>query len=143
MTSLAMETARDAAEEKGTGIKGRVALVDDDRSVEAIIRAMLGPKGYSVEYVGSGKEALELLEREKIDLVILDVMMPEMDGFEVLKRIKENQETASIPVIMLSGKNEYRSVLDGYKLGADYYISKPFTDAQLISGVNIVLGNAR
>lgn len=139
-----MEPAyKNPEEQRATVEPRRVILVDDDRDLVAIVKALLEPKGFRVEGAYSGKEALDLLKGEKPHLVILDIVMPEMDGFEVLTRIKEERETSSIPVIMLSGKNEYRSVLDGYKLGADYYISKPFTDAQLISGVNIVLGHGK
>jgi twitching motility two-component system response regulator PilG len=70
-------------------------------------------------------------------------MMPEMDGLEVLTKLKEAAETSSIPVILLTAKVQYEDVLGGYKLGADYYITKPFTSTQLINGINLLLGEGK
>ncbi len=87
----------------------------------------------------SGKDLFAVLEELKPDLIILDIMMPEIDGLEVLTRLKGDPSTASIPVILLTAKVQHEDVLGGYKMGADYYITKPFTRSQLLDGVNSIL----
>jgi len=84
-------------------------------------------------------KVFSLLEEKKPDLIILDVVMPHMDGLEVLERLKGTAETSSIPVILLTAKVQKENMLRGYKLGADYYIPKPFNSAQLFNGINFVL----
>jgi len=84
-----------------------------------------------------------MLKGQKPDLIILDIMMPEMDGLEVLSRLKAVSDTATIPVILLTAKVQYEDVLGGYKLGADYYITKPFTSTQLVNGINLLLGEGK
>jgi CheY-like chemotaxis protein len=76
---------------------------------------------------------------EPPDLILMDISMPEMDGLEVLKRLKDNTATSMIPVIFLTGKVEDENVLKGYKTGADYYITKPFTKNQLMNGIHLFL----
>ncbi len=87
----------------------------------------------------SGEELFASLEEQMPDLILLDIMMPQMDGLELLTRLKENSDTASIPVILLTAKVQYDDVLGGYKMGADYYITKPFTITQLMTGINSLL----
>ncbi|MBI4526311.1 MAG: response regulator [Deltaproteobacteria bacterium] len=90
--------------------------------------------------VGIGVAAFfSRLEVQKPDLIILDIMMPGMDGLEVLKRLKSAAETSGIPVILLTAKVQYEEIIEGYKLGAGYYITKPFTKDQWIHGINILL----
>jgi DNA-binding response OmpR family regulator len=91
----------------------------------------------------SGLELLNMLKNQKPDLIILDIMMPEMDGLEVLSRLKAVADTATLPVILLTAKVQYEDVLGGYKLGADYYITKPFTSTQLVNGINLLLGEGK
>ncbi|MGH7871540.1 MAG: response regulator, partial [Candidatus Binatia bacterium] len=100
-------------------------------------------RGYTVFSACSGPELLNLLPNQKCDLIILDIMMPEMDGLEVLTRLKGKTETSTIPVILLTAKVQYEDVLGGYKLGADYYITKPFTSTQLVNGINLLLGEGK
>src|SRR5207244_8013925 len=100
-------------------------------------------KGYNVHSAFSGVELLNLLKDQKPDLIILDIMMPEMDGLEVLTRLKGVTDTATIPIILLTAKVQYEDVLGGYKLGADYYITKPFTSTQLVNGINLLLGEGK
>ncbi len=120
--------------------KKTIMVVDDNPDIVTIVRTILEGKGYSVASAYSGAELLSSLEKDKPDLVVLDIMMPQMDGLEVLTRLKAAPETASIPVILLTAKVQYEDVLGGYKLGADYYITKPFTSTQLINGINLLLG---
>lgn len=121
--------------------KKTILVVDDDPDVVTIVRGILNGGEYDVQCVHSGQEVLARLGEERPDLIILDIKMPEMDGFEVLKRLKAIPETSSIPVILLTGRGQYRDVLEGYRLGTDYYMNKPFTSAQLINGVHLFLGD--
>ena len=118
-------------------------VVDDNPDIITIVKTILEGKGFNVLSASSGQELLNLLDGQKPDLIILDIMMPEMDGLEVLSRLKGVTETASIPVILLTAKVQYEDVLGGYKLGADYYITKPFTSTQLVNGINLLLGEGR
>lgn len=120
-----------------------IMVVDDNPDIITIVKTILEGKGYQVLSASSGQELLNLLTDQKPDLIILDIMMPEMDGLEVLGRLKAVTETASIPVILLTAKVQYEDVLGGYKLGADYYITKPFTSTQLVNGINLLLGESK
>ncbi|HEX6437584.1 MAG TPA: response regulator [Candidatus Binatia bacterium] len=120
-----------------------IMVVDDNPDIITIVKTILEGKGYHVLSASSGQELLNLLTDGKPDLIILDIMMPEMDGLEVLGRLKAVTETASIPVILLTAKVQYEDVLGGYKLGADYYITKPFTSTQLVNGINLLLGESK
>jgi CheY-like chemotaxis protein len=123
--------------------KKTIMVVDDNPDIITIVKTILEGKGYTVLSACSGSELLSLLKNSKPDLIILDIMMPEMDGLEVLTRLKGVTETASIPVILLTAKVQYEDVLGGYKLGADYYITKPFTSTQLVNGINLLLGEGK
>jgi DNA-binding response OmpR family regulator len=117
-----------------------ILVVDDSRDTVKIMQTILAANGYTVRVAHNGPEALAQVGAETPDLIILDVMMPQMSGMEVLSRIKEATETANIPVIMCTAKTQDSDVLDGYRLGADYYITKPFTAHQLMYGVGLLLG---
>lgn len=121
--------------------KKTIMVVDDNDDFVTVTRGILEGKGFAVVSASNGQEVFQLLQEKKPDLIILDIVMPKMDGLEVLTRLRETPETATIPVILLTAKGQYRDVLLGFKLGTDYYISKPFTSTQLINGVNMVLGN--
>ncbi len=117
-----------------------IMVVDYNSDIVAIIKTILEVKGYALQFAYSGQEAFNLLGEQKPDLIILDILMPTIDGLEVLTRLKGDPDTASIPVILLTSKVEYKDVLIGYKMGANYYITKPFTKGQLLEGINLVLG---
>lgn len=121
--------------------KRTILVVDDNPDVVTIVKEILNSGEFEVQCASNGKEVFSRLEEHKPDLIILDIMMPQMDGLEVLTRLKGAHETSSIPVILLTAKGQYRDVLLGYQLGTDYYLSKPFTGTQLINGVNLVLGS--
>ncbi len=121
-------------------LKKNILVVDDDPDVVTIITGILRSGEYEVRPAYRGKEVFARLEEKKPDLIILDIKMPEMDGFQVLKRLKRSPETSSIPVILLTGKGQYQDVLTGYELGTDYYMNKPFTSSQLINGIDLFLG---
>jgi CheY-like chemotaxis protein len=123
--------------------KKTIMVVDDNPDIITIVKTILEGRGYTVFSASSGPELLSMLPNHKPDLIILDIMMPEMDGLEVLTRLKAKTETATTPVILLTAKVQYEDVLGGYKLGADYYITKPFTSTQLVNGINLLLGEGK
>jgi two-component system, OmpR family, alkaline phosphatase synthesis response regulator PhoP len=123
--------------------KKTIMVVDDNPDIITIVKTILEGRGYTVFSASSGPELLNMLTTQKPDLIILDIMMPEMDGLEVLTRLKGKTETSTIPVILLTAKVQYEDVLGGYKLGADYYITKPFTSTQLVNGINLLLGEGK
>ena len=116
-----------------------ILIVDDNLDSIMILRSILETHGFSVRVAQSGPEALTLLKSEVPDLMLLDVMMPEMSGFEVLERIKTTHATSKVPVIMVTAKVQDEDVLTGYQHGADYYITKPCTAKQLLYGIGLVL----
>ena len=116
-----------------------IMVVDDHPDQVDILRITLEWKGFNVRCAYSGKDLFAGLEKQKPDLILLDIMMPQMDGLEVLTRLRENSDTASIPVIFLTAKVHHEDVLRGYKMGAEYYITKPFDNTQLLQGINSIL----
>jgi len=117
-----------------------ILVVDDSPDLVEILRITLESKGFNVRCAYSGKDLFASLEEQKPDLILLDIMMPQMDGLELLTRLKENSDTASIPVILLTAKVQHEDLLRGYEMGADYYITKPFTPTQVLDAINLVLG---
>ncbi|MEE9144798.1 MAG: response regulator [Candidatus Binatia bacterium] len=120
--------------------KSTLMVVDDDPDLVEIVRITLEAKGFNVRCAYSGKHLFACLEELKPDLILLDIMMPQMDGLEVLTRLKGNPATASIPVILLTVKGEPEDVIKGYERGADIYITKPFTSTEVLEAINLVLG---
>jgi two-component system sensor histidine kinase ChiS len=117
-----------------------VLVVDDDEINRLLLQRVLESRGFTVEAVPTGMAALAALDRRRPDLVLLDIMMPGMSGLEVLDRVKANPRLASIPVIMLTAKEEDEDVLTSYRSGADYYLTKPLVVEQLLNGLTLVLG---
>lgn len=120
-------------------MKAKILTVDDEPRFVRLIEANLVAAGYSVFTATRGVQALELIVQNKPDLVLLDVMMPEMDGFEILDRIRE---FSNIPVIMLTAKGEEADRVEGLNRGADDYIVKPFSANELLARVAAVLRRA-
>jgi len=116
-----------------------IMVVDDSPDLVEIVRITLESKGFAVRCAYDGTQVFDFLKKQKPDLVILDIMMPLMDGFEVLTRLKCNPATASIPVILLTVKGQPEDVIGGYRRGADFYITKPFDNTQLLQEVNSIL----
>lgn len=118
----------------------QILLVDDEEDIlEYLI--LIFSKKYSIHTADNGKEALGVLNKEAIQLIISDVMMPEMDGFELCKTIKSNVEYCHIPIILLTAKNTIQSKVDGLELGADAYIEKPFSKEHLQAQIASLLSN--
>ncbi|MFA0751872.1 MAG: hypothetical protein SLRJCFUN_002275 [Candidatus Fervidibacter sp.] len=125
-------------QQPAVGQKKRVLVVDDERHIVRLVQVNLERQGYEVLTAYDGVECLEKAKAEKPDLIVLDVMMPRMDGFEALQRLKSDPETSQIPVIMLTARAQDRDVLQGYQYGADLYLTKPFSPLELISLVKRV-----
>jgi DNA-binding response OmpR family regulator len=117
----------------------KIMVVDDDPEMVTMVQNILEQKEYYVRTALSGPELFNGLEEQLPDLILLDLVMPQMDGLEILARLKADQETSFIPVILLTAQDEFEDIIAGYKLGADYYITKPFTTDQLVSGISSVL----
>jgi DNA-binding response OmpR family regulator len=115
--------------------KKKILIVEDEESLLKLESILLTSKGYEVQGVPNGQAALDAIEQEHPDLVLLDIMLPEIDGFEVCRRIKSNQETRHIPVIMLTAKKSREDMARGEKVGADWYITKPFKSAMVIETI--------
>lgn len=113
----------------------KILVVDDERPIVRLVQVNLEHAGYEVVAAYDGKEALEKVEQEKPDLIILDVMMPQMDGFEVMQRLQANPKTRDIPVIMLTAKAQDADVFRGWQSGVTLYLTKPFSPFELISFV--------
>ena len=120
----------------------RILVVDDDENILSLERTILEQKGFAVTTAAGGAEALEILGKEDFDLVLLDVMMPEIDGFTVCRRIKEEPRTKEIPVIFLTAKGGGEALAEGFESGAIMYINKPFTANKLLTIVNTMLEQA-
>jgi DNA-binding response OmpR family regulator len=118
-----------------------ILLVDDDANLSTVLADYLRSKGYAVEIVINGKEALELLSIKHYDLVISDIVMPKMNGFELLKVLRPQH--ADMPVIMLSAKNDRDDIIRAYELGCDDYMTKPFSMDILICKIEAVLRRYR
>ncbi len=113
----------------------KILAVDDERHIVRLVQVNLERQGYQVVTAFDGKEALEKIEAEMPDLVVLDVMMPYMDGFEVLQTIRKNPNTRDLPVIMLTAKAQDADVFRGWQQGVDCYLTKPFNPMELITFV--------
>jgi len=121
-----LQVARASESERPT-----VLVCDDEKHIVRLIQVNLERMGYDVVTAYDGREALEKLSASKPDLVVLDVMMPYVDGFEVLRSIRRNPETARLPVIMMTVKAQDGDETQGLEQGADLYVTKPFNPADL------------
>lgn len=120
----------------------RILVVDDDVNALRLIAYALHREGFETLTAKSGPEALQILSETPVDLVILDIMMPEMDGYEVCRRIREQPATARLPVIMLTAKSQVEDKVRGFQVGADDYVTKPVLPAELIARVKALLARA-
>jgi DNA-binding response OmpR family regulator len=123
--------------------KEKILVVDDEQDLVKLIRYHLEKDGYKVITAFDGEDALFLARREKPELIILDLMLPGMDGFEVCRKLKTHQELANSAIVMLTAKGEEDDITIGLKLGADDYVTKPFSPKELIARVEAVLRRTR
>jgi two-component system alkaline phosphatase synthesis response regulator PhoP len=120
--------------------KGRILVVDDEIYIVHILDFSLGMEGYEVITALDGEQALEKARAEKPDLIVLDIMMPKLDGYETCKMLKAEESTKDIPVILLSAKGRNVDQKIGFEVGADDYITKPFSPRKLVERINAILG---
>ena len=113
----------------------KILAVDDERHIVRLIQVNLERAGYQVVTAYDGREALKKIEEEHPDLIVLDVMMPYMNGLETLKEIRANPQTRNLPVIMLTAKAQDQDVFQGYSYGVDIYLTKPFNPVELLTFV--------
>ncbi len=118
----------------------RILVVDDDEMVLMALDELLKPEGYEVHTVASGNEALQKLEHGAYDLIMTDVIMPEMDGFELCKRIREKEKYREIPVVFLTAKTRDEDRVRGLEAGANLFLSKPISPDKLLGIVSSTLG---
>ena len=121
--------------------KKTILLIDDDRDIRTLVKTILEVEGYNVVAASDGIQGIE--ELEKIDpnalrAIFLDVLMPGMNGLDVLVRIKANPKTQNVPVLVITTEGMMDKLINGYNLGASYYIPKPFTQEQLLYGLECV-----
>lgn len=121
----------------------QILVVDDEVDIRAVLALALRRSGYQVRTAGDGLEALEEIRRQPPDLVILDVTMPRLDGFETLRRIRQSGATARLPVIMLTARAQPADRAQGVDGGADDYLAKPCPPSEVLARVRSVLGRQR
>ncbi len=119
--------------------RNRILIVEDDKDIRELMEYNLGKDGFDVNGVESGEEALEAVSREVPELVVLDLMLPGIDGFEVCRQLKGSEGTSHIPIVVVSAKGEESDIVAGLELGADDYITKPFSPKVLVARVRAVL----
>lgn len=142
MVFCALRRVCGACKKGGDGMAGeKILIVDDDKNICELLRLYLEKEGYAVTQAYDGEAAFEAFEREKPNLVLLDVMMPKMDGWEVCRTLRRYSQ---VPIIMLTARSEERDELLGFELGVDEYISKPFSPKILVARIEAILrrGNA-
>ncbi len=121
----------------------RILVVDDDEDIRVIVRTLLANAGYETSCAASGREALELVSSLRPDVVLLDVGMPEMSGWQVCAALRSQPETAALPVVMLTVRSEIRDLITSLQVGADDYVTKPFTKRRLLDAVETLLSRPR
>ncbi|MBQ1074246.1 response regulator [Micromonospora sp. C31] len=121
----------------------RILVADDNADMRVYLARLLGEQGWRVETVGDGRQALEAIRREQPDLVLTDVMMPEVDGFELVRRLRQHADTRGLPVVVLSARAGGDASVEGLDLGADDYVVKPFAAGELVARIRATLHGAR
>jgi DNA-binding response OmpR family regulator len=117
----------------------KILVVEDDADIAQLVKLYLEKEGFRTLVANSGGEALKLIKSDCPDLLVLDLMLPEIDGIEVCKRVRNTPDTALLPIIMLTAKAEESDTIIGLELGADDYVTKPFSPKALVARVNALL----
>lgn len=117
----------------------KILIVDDDLDTLQLVGTTLERQNYEILAAQDGEQGLEMATREIPDLILLDIMMPKMDGYEVTRRLRSNPETASIPIIMFTAKAQVEDKVEGLEAGADDYLTKPTHPTELVARVKAVL----
>lgn len=116
----------------------RVLVVDDDPVVRLLVNEFLSAQGYEVQTVESGSECLNQVTEKKPDFVVLDLLMPEMNGIEVLKKLRSNPNTSEVPIVMMSSDFDSEAIANSYNVSADGYVQKPFGMRDILSALKEV-----
>jgi DNA-binding response OmpR family regulator len=119
--------------------KKTILAVDDEEDILELVRVNLSREGYTVLCAASGEEGWKLLSEQSVDLMVLDLMLPGMDGLELTRRLKKDPKRSRIPIVMLTAKGEEADIVAGLELGADDYITKPFSPRVLLARVRAVI----
>ena len=141
MTRMTAEVELMARGSRSRGL--RVLVVEDEADVAEMIRYNLGKEGYDVRLAANGTDALRQIKETKPDIILLDIMVPQLNGWEICRRIKQDRETAAIPVIMVTGRVEEGDKVLGFEMGADDYVTKPFSPRELLARVRAVTRRGR
>jgi len=119
--------------------KEKVLVVEDEEDILELLRYNLAKEGYKVQTATSGEEALAQIKEDPPDLIVLDVMLPDLDGLDVCRHVRSSTDTAKIPIIMLTAKTEDVDIITGLEIGADDYVTKPFVPRVLLARIKAVL----
>jgi DNA-binding response OmpR family regulator len=122
-------------------MSGKVAVFEDDEAIATLLKRLLAMEGYDVTVVRDGRQALRVLEAGGFDAALLDVTLPGKDGISIMREIRDNPPTRTLPVVMLTAKADVGSTWEGWKAGCDLYVTKPFDPDQLIRGLRGVIHN--
>jgi len=120
-------------------MNGQVLVVEDERDIAELVVHYLRREGFSAQWVGDGRTALARIEKSVPDLLILDLMLPGIDGLEICRRVRRNDRTMAVPIIMLTAKGEETDKVVGLEMGADDYMTKPFSPRELVARVKSLL----
>lgn len=120
----------------------KILIVDDEPSIMVPVQFLMEQNGYDVMVAFSGEEAMEIIAEKKVDLILLDIMLPVIDGFEVCQRVRENPQWNKIKIILLTALGSDANVEKGLALGADAYITKPFSNVDIVEKVKELLENS-
>lgn len=129
--------------DEATGVSGTILIVDDNAMNRDMLSRRLEREGYDILCASNGREGLDAVVNSDIDLVLLDILMPDMDGYQVLRELKKDPVTARLPVIMLTAVNDVDSVKRCIELGADDYLIKPFNSILLRSRIEAVIRDSK
>ena len=120
-------------------VKETILIVDDEQDIIELIKYNLKNEGYSILTAQTGEQAIKIAKQSRPDLMVLDLMLPGIDGLEVTKYLKNNEQTKDIPIVMLTAKGEESDIVTGLELGANDYISKPFSPKVLVARIRAIL----
>lgn len=121
----------------------RILITDDSAEIRHLVSAIFAEEGHKVSVAGGGAAALQAMEEELPDVLVLDLMMPRMDGYEVLEKIREAGAIDDLKILVLTAKSQESDWVRGYKLGADFYVTKPFLPDELVEAVDLLISSSK
>lgn len=120
-------------------MKGKILIAEDEKKIRSLLRLYLEQNEYTVITAKNGRVALERMKENTVDLIVLDILMPELSGLDVCKELRKNYKYKDVPVIYLSSLNEKQSIISGLEIGGDDYMTKPFDPNELVARINAIL----